>query len=139
MIRPQTIAVVAAALVLAIALTACGKQEVSFNTLEEAKNQVRENALFNAQRFRAENPRVKDWSVVSNGDSSQTNDCPQGDGWATLTLYSPNAAQSVKIKCSTVSAATGCLFDAEFKEKPFAAEDGKCNMHVPHPIPKIAK
>ena len=121
------------------ALSACGKQEVSFNTLEEAKNQVRENALFNAQKFRAENPRVKDWSVVSNGDSSQTNDCPQGDGWATLTLYSPDASQSVKIKCSTVSGATGCLFDSEFKGKPFASEDGKCNAHVPHPIPKLAK
>ena len=127
------------AALIAVGLTACGKQEVSFNTLEEAKNQVRENALFNAQKFRAENPPVKDWSVVSNGDSSQTADCPQGDGWATLTLYSADASQQRKIKCSTVSGATGCLFDNEFKGKPFASEDGKCNAHVPHPIPKLAK
>jgi hypothetical protein len=122
-----------------MALAACGKQDVSFNTLEEAKGIARDNALFNGQRFRAENPTVKDWTVVSNGDSSQTSDCPQGDGWATLTMYSPDATRSVKIKCSTVSANTECLFDNEFKSKPFASEDGKCNSHLPFPLPKIGK
>jgi hypothetical protein len=124
---------------MAVALSACGKQDVSFATLEEAKVTVRDNALFNAQRFRAENPMVQDWSVVSNGDSTQTNACPQGDGWATLTFYSPDKSQEIKIKCSTASAATGCLFDKEFKGKPFAAEDGKCNVNAPFPVPKIAK
>lgn len=120
-------------------LSGCGKKDVSFETLEEAKNIVRENALFNAQKFRAENPRVQDWKAVSNGDSSQTPQCPQGDGWATLKLYSPDNSQQVSIKCSTVSAATGCLFDNEFKSKPFASEDNRCNANVPFPLPKVAK
>lgn len=122
------------------ALSGCGK-DVSFATLEEAKNTARDNALFNAQRYRAENPPVQDYKAVSNGDSSQMPDCPQGDGWATLKLYSADASRVVSLKCSTVSAATGCLLDAEFKTKPFASQDGHCQpvTVVPHPLPKIAK
>jgi len=130
-----TLAVIAAA-----ALAGC-KQDVSFATLEEAKSTARDNALFNAQRYRAENPPVRDWQAVSNGDSSQMPDCPQGDGWATLKLFSPDSKQWVALKCSTVSAATGCLADAEFKAKPFASQDGHCQPTavVPFPIPRIAK
>ena len=124
-----------------VALAACGQQDVSFATLEEAKNTARENALFNAQKFRAENPDVADWKAVSNGDSSQMPNCPQGDGWATLKLFSADASRSQQIKCSTVSAATGCLKDSEFKSKPYAAQDGHCQATsvVPFPLPKIAK
>lgn len=128
-----------AIILLAISATACNKKDTSFDDLEAAKNQVRENALFSAQRFRVENPKLDGWSLVSNGDSSQTPQCPQGDGWATLTAISPDRKQEVKIKCSTVSGATGCLYDSEFKGKPFAGEDGRCNPNVPYPIPKIAK
>lgn len=128
-------------LILAIGLSACGQSDVSFATLEEAKSTARDNALFNAQRFRAENPDVKDWQAVANGDSSQMPNCPQGDGWATLKLFSPDATRVVALKCSTVSSATGCLKDLEFKSKPFAMQDGHCQNTsvVPFPLPKIAK
>jgi hypothetical protein len=128
--------------VLAAALAGCGqKQDVSFATLEEAKTTARDNALFNAQRFRAENPDVKSWSAVSNGDSSQMHNCPQGDGWATLKLFSPDVTKTIALKCSTVSNATGCLRDEDFKSKPFASQDGHCQdtSVVPFPLPKIAK
>jgi hypothetical protein len=135
--RMKYLAVLAAAL----ALTACGKPDVSFNTLEESKQTARDNSLYNAQRFRQENPKYQDWSVVSNGDSTQMPDCPQGDGWATLKLISPDRGVSVPLKCSTVSGATGCLEDREFKGKPYAAQDGHCQpvSVVPFPLPKIAK
>lgn len=120
-------------------LAACTKKDTSFEDLETAKNQVRENALFNGQRYRTENPKLDGWSIVSNGDSTQVASCPQGDGWATLTFISPDRKQEVKVKCSTVSGATGCLPDAEFKGKPYAAEDGRCSATSPYPIPKIAK
>lgn len=122
-------------------IAGCGNKEVSFNTLEEAKTTARENALFNAQRYRAENPPVRDFTAVSNGDSTQMPDCPQGDGWATLKLFSPDASRQVLLKCSTVSGATGCLTDAEFKSKPFASQDGHCQPTsiVPFPLTKIAK
>lgn len=126
---------------IAMSLAACGNKEVSFNTLEEAKTTARENALFNAQRYRAENPPVRDWTAVSNGDSTQMPDCPQGDGWATLKLFTPDASRSVQLKCSTVSGATGCLLESEFKSKPFASQDGHCQPTsiVPFPLQKIAK
>lgn len=128
--------------VLAVScLAGCGSKDVSFATLEEAKTAARDNSLFNAQRFRAENPDVQSFTAVSNGDSTQMPDCPQGDGWATLKLFSPDARVQVTLKCSTVSAATGCLKEVDFKTKPFASQDGHCQPTsvVPFPLPKIAK
>lgn len=130
-------------LVLAVmSLFGCGKPDnVSFDTLEQAKSIARDNALFNAQRYRAENPQFADWKAVSNGDSSQMPDCPQGDGWATLKLFSPDASKTASLKCSTVSGATGCLLDAEFRTKPFASQDNHCQPTtiIPFPLPKLAK
>lgn len=123
------------------ALTACGKSEVSFASLEEAKGTARENAMWNAQKYRQENVFYKGWDIVGRGDSSQENSCPQGDGWATMDFVHPNKEAIVKVKCSTVSANTGCLEDKDFKSKPFAADDGHCQAtnKVPYPLPKIAK
>lgn len=122
-------------------LAGCGNDKVSADTLEEAKITARDNALFNAQQYRAENPPVQAYKAVSNGDSTQMPDCPQGDGWATLKLFAPDSNHTVQLKCSTFSAATGCLLDAEFKTKPFASQDGHCQSPdvVPFPLKKIAK
>lgn len=130
-----------AVVVAVITLSACARQEVSFNTLEEAKGTARENALFNAQRYRQENVLFRGWYIISRGDSSQMPDCPQGDGWATMEFVNPEKTMQIKVKCSTVSGATGCLEDADFKTKPFASEDGHCQPtnKVPFPLPKIAK
>lgn len=128
-----------------LSLTSCSKHEakqnVSFDTLEEAKATARDNALWNAQRYRAENPPVRNFTAVSNGDSSQMPNCPQGDGWVTLKLYSPDNGVVVALKCSTVSGATGCMLDSEFKSKPFADQDGHCQSTsiVPFPLQKIGK
>jgi len=132
-----TIAIVAAALVL----TACKGDEVSFASLEEAKGTARDNAMWNAQRYRQENVLFRGWDIVGRGDSSQDNACPQGDGWATMDFVDPSKTRLVKVKCSTVSANTSCLEDADFKTKPFASDDGHCQPtnKVPYPLPKIAK
>ena len=126
---------------IAIALTACGgKPDVSFASLEEAKGTARDNAMWNAQMYRQNNVLLKDHDIVGRGDSSQTNDCPQGDGWATMEFVSQQK-KVTKVKCSTVSANTGCLEDADFKSKPWASDDGHCQPtnKVPYPLPKIAK
>jgi len=137
-------------LILVIAMTAaalagCGKKEepVSFATLEDARAQARANGEYNAQLYRAENPRFSDHKIVSHGDSTQSPDCPQGDGWASNTIMSVNGKEVEKfsIKCSTVSAALGCYIDTDFVKKPFAAEEGKCQPvnKVPFPLPKLGK
>lgn len=133
----NTIVIIAATLVLA----ACGKNEVGFASLEEAKGTARENALWNGQRYRQENVLYKGWDIVGRGDSTQDNSCPQGDGWATMEFVNPEKSKLIKVKCSTVSGNTGCLEDAEFKTKPFASDDGHCQPtnKVPYPLPKIAK
>ena len=126
---------------IAAVLTACGKDEVSFNSLEEAKGTARENAMFNAQRYRQENVLYKGWDIIGRGDSTQDNKCPQGDGWATMEFVNPEKTKLIKVKCSTVSGNTGCLEDSDFKAKPFSADDGHCQAttKVPYPLPKIAK
>ena len=123
------------------ALAGCKQDEVSFASLEEAKGTARENAMFNAQMYRQSNILYSGWDIVGRGDSTQTNSCPQGDGWATIEFVSPQKDRIIKAKCSTVSGNTGCLEDASFKTKPFASEDGICapTNRVPYPLPKIAK
>ena len=133
---------IASAVIAATMLTACNeKQEVSFASLEEAKGTARENAMFSAQMYRQSNILYKGWDLVGRGDSTQTNACPQGDGWATMEFVNPEKNRIVKAKCSTVSGNTGCLEDADFKTKNFASEDGVCAPlnRVPYPLPKIAK
>lgn len=125
----------------AVFAAGCQKESVSFATLEEAKGTARENALFNAQMYRQSNPLLQDNAIIGRGDSTQTNDCPQGDGWATMEFVNSAKTKVVKVKCSTVSAATGCLEDADFKTKPWASDDGRCQSvsKVPFPLPKIGK
>ena len=130
------------ALVLfAVLIFGCGKKDASFETLEEAKATARDNSLWNAQSYRQDNVLYKGWDIIARGDSSQMPNCPQGDGWATMEFVSPEKLLKIKVKCSTVSKATGCLEDADFKTKPFASDDGHCQdvTKVPFPLPKIAK
>lgn len=131
---------IALSLIAIATLAACGK-DVSFDTLETARKQAKENAEFNAKVFRAQLPALAQLSLISRGDSSQTPSCPQGDGWATLDLVDNNGTTKAKIKCSTVSDSVGCREANDFKASPFANEDGACQAttKVPHPLPKIAK
>lgn len=124
------------------ALTGCGDKDVSFDTLETARKQSKENAEYNARAFRAQTPALAQGSLISRGDSTQTPDCPQGDGWASVDLVNPQTAQVIaKLKCSTVSDSVGCRVDSDFKSSNYANEDGRCQptTKVPHPIPRIAK
>ena len=123
-------------------LTACGKNEVSFDTLETNRSNAKENASYNAQKFRAESPQFANTAVEVQGDSTQSPSCPQGDGWASAKLVDKvNPAAQLKLKCSTVSGTVGCMTQADFEKKPYAADDGACQAvsKVPFPIPKIAK
>lgn len=127
--------------VAAMALVACGPKNVSFETLEQARAQARSNGEFNAQKFRAEHPEYTNYSLDVQGDSTQKPECPQGDGWASIRLVSKETFVKVGVKCSTVSSSIGCLLDSDFKTKPYAPDDGKCQVvdKVPFPLPKLDK
>jgi hypothetical protein len=123
-------------------IAGCGKQAVSFDTLETARKQAKENAEYNARAWRAQTPASAQLGILSRGDSTQSPDCPQGDGWASMDLVDTSNGKSlVKLKCSTVSDSVGCLEANDFKTKPYANEEGSCQStaKVPHPLPKIAK
>ena len=125
-----------------MALTACGKTTVSFDTLETNRGNAKENAAYNAQKFRADSPQYANFAIEAQGDSTQSPDCPQGDGWASVRLVDKtNPAIKVALKCSTVSGTIGCVLASDFEKKAYAAEDGRCQAveKVPFPIPKIAK
>ena len=133
-----------------LALSACGQKEVAFDTLEDSRAQARSNALWNAKMYVAENPRFDNHQIVSHGDSAQTPACPQGDGWASVSIMkvldkqegqAKAAIEKFTAKCSTVSGTVGCYLDADFKKKAYANEDGQCQptSKVPFPLPKIAK
>ena len=129
-----------------LAIAGCSKKEqVSFDTLEDARTIGRENALFNAASYRAENPRLEGLRIVSHGDSTQTNSCPQGDGWASVSFLGVTGEGKGKdvekyvAKCSTVSASLGCYLEKDFTSKPFARQENTCDPALPFPLKKIAK
>jgi len=144
------------------ALTACGKKEptasekmeaarmvqnngAAFQQLEDARARARSNAEVNGRAYLSENPRFTDGAkLVSHGDSTQSFECPQGDGWASLTIMKVTGTKKTeqeiekwKIKCSTASATLGCYLEDDFAKKPFANEENKCNKNLPYPLPEV--
>lgn len=127
---------------IGIFLAGCQEKNVSFDTLETARKQAKENAEYNARAWRSQTPVTAELGILSRGDSTQEPACPQGDGWASIDLVNTKTAVvATKLKCSTVSDSVGCRMDSDFKSSPYANEDGRCQAvtKVPHPLPKIAK
>ena len=106
---------------------------------------ARDNALWNAAAYRAESPRLDGTQIVSHGDSTQSPECPQGDGWASVSFMAVSGTGKNKeiekyvATCSTVSAALGCYLKDDFAKKPFAKQENHCDPALPFPLPKIAK
>jgi hypothetical protein len=131
----------------AVYIAGCSSDKVSFATLEDARAQARANAEVNARAYARENPRMTGFDIVGHGDSTQTEACPQGDGWASLSIMKadPNTRDErgrpvidkFKVKCSTVSANLGCYLEDDFKTKPFADQENQCDKTLPFPLPKV--
>lgn len=126
------------AIVLGLFSASCTDKKVSFETAEESRKAARENSGFLVRAFRAE-AKLEDFDIMLRGDSSITAECPQGDGWASIDLINRKSGETIKMKCSTVSAGMGCMTDTDFKQrKEYANQDGSCNKDIPFPLPKIA-
>ncbi|MBB6559616.1 hypothetical protein HNP48_002283 [Acidovorax soli] len=133
---------IATALAVA-ALAACGSKEVPADRLEEARQTAKANAEFNAALYKAQNPRfTSEFAIVSRSDDTQAPACPQGDGWAELSIMKVEGKQVDKtvLMCSTFSQSVGCYRKEDFeKNTNLAKQNGSCSTQVPYPIPKIAK
>ncbi len=143
-----------------VTLTACGKQ-VPDEVTREAQNKAltaakvslegqranaKANSEYNAQLYRAQNPRfTSDFNIVSRADTSQTLDCPPGDGWAELSIMRLDPQDNKKVDktvlmCSTYSSSVGCYRKEDFMKDPqLSGLDGKCNSEVPNPLPVLKK
>lgn len=121
-----------------LALSAC-KDELSFDSVESGRVQANENSEFNGKAFRQTHPEYAGYSIAMRGDSTQSPRCGQGDGWASIDLVKVDEGKKVSLKCSTVSAATGCMTDEDFKARSYASQDGQCDTNLPFPLPKIQK
>lgn len=126
-------------LLFALALLGCTKNELSFDSVESARVQANENSEFNAKSFRQSHPEYAGYSISMRGDSTQSAKCGEGDGWASIDLINTDKLTKIPLKCSTVSAATGCMTDVDFKARSYASQDGTCDTTIPFPLPKIQK
>ena len=127
---------------LAMTLTACSPK-VSSDRLEEARQTAKANAEMNAQLYRAANPRFTgDYSIVARSDDGQTPDCPQGDGWANVSVMKVEGKMVDKtaLVCSTYSTSVGCYREEDFNKNPnLAKQNSGCNKDVPFPLPVLKK
>lgn len=134
-----TTAIIASAL-----LTACGeKQVVTADRLEEARSTAKANSEFNAQMYKAANPRfTSDFAIIGRSDDTQDAKCPQGDGWADLSIMRVQGKEVDKtaLVCSTYSASVGCYRKEDFDKTPnLAQQNGHCRSDVPYPLPVLKK
>lgn len=138
----KPILTVVMALAVAV-LAACSSKDVPFDRLEEARQTAKSNAEFNAALYKAQNPRfTSEYSIVSRSDDTQSQACPQGDGWAELSIMKVDGKQVDKtvLMCSTFSQSVGCYRKEDFeKNTNLAKQNGTCDTKAPFPIPKIAK
>jgi RAB protein geranylgeranyltransferase component A len=145
----KSIRILAIATILAsMALAGCSKkEEVSHNTLEDARSASLNNGVTVAKAYIRENPRLKGMDVVGHSDEFQTSDCPQGSGWAYLSAMRQSetlveadgkpAVEKIKLVCSTVSASLGCYRESDFKQTKFSETAGQCDRKLPFPLPKV--
>ena len=131
-------------LMATLALTACS-QKVSGDRLEEARQTAKANAEMNAQMYRAANPRFTgDYSIVARSDDGQTPDCPQGDGWANVSVMKVKVegkmVDKTALVCSTYSTSVGCYREEDFNKNPnLAKQNSGCNKDAPFPLPVLKK
>lgn len=139
------------ALAAAALMSACSKDESSFQTVEEQRAQGRSNASLVASDYQRQNPRIQGWEPIVKADTSHTAKCPQGDGWAEVVFMNVTKGGDAKtnlqiekatVMCSTVSFNEGCVMVAptnNWDKHPKKSMDGSCapTSEVPMPLPKV--
>lgn len=141
--KKNRFAIAAVLAAVAILITGCDDKKVSSDRLEEARSTAKTNAEMNAQLYRAANPRFTgDYSIVARSDDGQTPACPQGDGWAQVSIMKVDGKQVDKtvLMCSTYSTSVGCYREEDFNKLPnLAKQNTGCNTDVPFPLTVLKK
>jgi hypothetical protein len=105
--------------------------------LEQQRSTAKDNAASNAAGYFAANPRFDStFKIVPHTDDYISPACPQGSGWARASVMKVEGkeVQKATIWCSTSSASVGCMIDTDFGKSPYAAQAGKCDANLPHPL-----
>ena len=123
-------------LVSALALTACGPDQVPQDIVDTNMTITRINAQKNANAYLpvlypqgTTDVKLGDpIRILMQSDSTVSKTCRYGDGWASGEIAF-DSGKSMKVKCQTNGAGkgiNGCMTQAEFDTKTYKEEDGKC-------------
>lgn len=108
--------------------------------LEQQRSTALDNALKNAATYFAANPRFDAaWKTVGHTDDQIGPACPQGSGWAWVSIMKVEGknVEKNRIWCSTSSASLGCYIENDFLKGPFAKQAQSCDPNLPHPLKPI--
>lgn len=110
--------------------------------LEQQRATALSNVETNARSYFAANPRFdSSWKIVGHTDDYIGPACPQGSGWAWVSIMKVEGknVEKNRIWCSTSSASIGCYIEADFLKGPYASQSTKCDANLPHPLKPLVK
>jgi hypothetical protein len=110
--------------------------------LEQQRATALANVETNARGYFAANPRFdSSWKIVGHTDDYIGPACPQGSGWAWVSIMKVEGknVEKNRIWCSTSSSSIGCYIDADFLKGPHAGQSTKCDANLPHPLKPLTK
>lgn len=110
--------------------------------LEQQRATALSNSEANARTYFAANPRFDNsWKVVPHTDDYISPACPQGSGWAWVSIMRVvgKDVEKNRVWCSTSSASVGCYIENDFLKSPYSAQSTKCDPNLPHPLKPIQK
>lgn len=110
--------------------------------LEQQRATALGNVETNARGYFAANPRFdSSWKIVGHTDDYIAPACPQGSGWAWVSIMKVEGknVEKNRIWCSTSSASIGCYIEADFLKGPYAGQSTKCDPNLPHPLKPLTK
>lgn len=125
-----------------IALSNADKNRKLQDLLEQQRSTARDNATKNSASYFAANPRFDStWKTVPHTDDQISPACPQGSGWAWVSVMKVEGkeVQKNRIWCSTSSSSLGCYIEADFAKLPYAAQAASCDANLPHPLKPISQ
>lgn len=126
----------AASLVLAATLVACGQDKVPQDIVDSNMTTTRLNAQKNASAWYAtvyptdtvDAKLGKPIRILAQSDSTVADSCRNGDGWASA-VVNFEGGKTLDVKCQTNGTGkgiNGCMTKGEFETKTYKGEEGSC-------------